>query len=110
MANKDRSEAAVAAVISVILTPFLLLWDAWVLKVLWGWFAVQTFSLPSLTLYSAMGILLLVSHISPTLWSASNQVAEDENGQMWCLLYRVSHSVIYPLFMLVVGALLHAVR
>jgi len=43
----------------VVITLVFTIWDGWVLSVLWRWFAVPIFHLPSITISTAIGIALI---------------------------------------------------
>lgn len=68
-----------------------------VLSVLWGWFAVPTFGLPSISFVPAMGISLVVSFLTHQPQSNKN----DESGKILAL------GALMPLLALGAGWIIH---
>lgn len=46
----------------LLILPFAIVWSAYVLTILWGWFAVTAFGLPVLSIAQAAGLSLLVTY------------------------------------------------
>lgn len=44
--------------------PIVAIWQGLVLKILWGWFMVPTFGLPSLDIPQALGLALVVTFLT----------------------------------------------
>lgn len=84
--------AAVAIVVSAVM-------NGYVISVLWGWFVVPLFSVPPLSVATAIGLSLavgmLVSHSSP-----SNSEKKD-TGEV--IVNLISQAVFSPLFTLFIG-------
>lgn len=70
----------------------LVLWDAFALQTLWGWFVVKQFSLPPLGMAHAIGISILVGLLTH---QAPHQ--DRETSQV------VAHGIAGPAMALLVG-------
>lgn len=47
-----------------LLMPLSIMWRGYVLSVLWGWFAVPFFGLPTLGTVQCMGVILIVTFLT----------------------------------------------
>jgi multisubunit Na+/H+ antiporter MnhB subunit len=48
----------------VVISPLLMIWNGYVLSVLWRWFMVPTFHLPTLSIPVAIGIAMVISYLT----------------------------------------------
>lgn len=75
-------DKAAIAMLGVFLgIPVLVLsviWDGYVLSVLWGWFAVPAFGLPALSVPMAIGVSLVVAAM--TNHRTGKEAKDDEAG------------------------------
>lgn len=69
------------------------LWDGYVLMVLWGWFMVPVFHLPALLLTQAIGLACVTN-------LATHQYIPSKDGDTWV---PVAHVFLAPLALLVIG-------
>lgn len=74
------------------------MWKGYVLTVLWGWFIVPTFDLPTLALAPAIGISMTVSYL--TYQYDSSKKSEDAENPF---VRAVSYSLLMPALVLGVG-------
>lgn len=72
------------------------MWRGYVLMVLWRWFMVPAFHLPSLTLTLAIGLSLIVGYLTHHTPTKDDDDSPDF-GRLVCL------ALIYPAFALLVG-------
>lgn len=68
-----------------------------VLKVLWGWFVVETFHAPELSIPVALGIALIVKYLTSS-YSATSKSSLTE---------QMVYGFIAPVFALIFGAIYH---
>lgn len=87
-------------IIYVVTTAIGAFWGGFVLTKLWFWFAVPTFHLPLLTLPNAIGLSILVGHMT----SSPDFSIRDKS---WTELFATTfvHVTITPLVALVFGAI-----
>lgn len=90
----DKSEKIVTGVFGLVLFVPLLLWSAFVLMKLWGWFLVPL-GVPRIGLVGAVGVDLIVS------LTAHQFVPERQTMQNWA--ERVARAVVIPAIILFVG-------
>jgi len=88
----------------VILEFFMLLvvssiLKGYVLSILWGWFIVPVFSLPELTVVSAIGIAIVVSYLT-------HQYNENK-GEGKSFDKRIAIIILRPFFVLLFGWVVH---
>jgi hypothetical protein len=57
----DDKEKAAAALAGIILLPLYVLYDGYIVHLLWGWFIVTTFSIKAISVLEAVGVCLVVS-------------------------------------------------
>jgi len=73
--------------------------DGWAISVLWGWFAVPLFELPSLSIAQSMGLSALVAALSPSHYPATN-----DEGDTWDKIVRaVFYAIFLPLLRVLIG-------
>jgi len=78
--------------------------NGYVLSVLWGWFIVPVFNLPTLTAVSAIGIAMVVSYLTYQY----NESDEDDNKSFGEKLAKpIAIAILRPLFALFFGWIVH---
>jgi hypothetical protein len=80
-----------------VVLPLLIIIDAYVLQILWGWFIVTTFAAPALSIPQAIGLSLVVNFLKHTV--ASHRPA-GEKKKLWPFL---GEALAYPAFALAIG-------
>lgn len=80
--------------------------NGWVLSILWRWFIVPTFNLPHLQVVPAMGIAVVVSHLTGH-GGRSNSQDDDEESLGETVVKNVFYSVITSFLALFVGWVIH---
>ncbi len=76
-----------------------------VLKVLWGWFFVTTFSMPPITIPVALGLSTTVGFLTAHYDPDAAKKPEDERMSA---LFTVAVSILTSLMTLAIGAIIHA--
>jgi len=89
-----------AFVVAIVIGAIL---DGLVLSILWGWFIVPVFNFPSLSLVPAIGLALVVSHL--TSQRADCKPKENDNGNT--ITKVVTIVLLRPLLVLLFGWILH---
>lgn len=84
---------AVAAIPFVVL---FMLYYAWPASILWGWFIAPLFSVPSLSPWQAVAVMLTLSLFRPRPWSKQ----PEGDFRMFC------YAAAIPPMSLVVGAII----
>lgn len=79
--------------------PVVITLNGWVLSILWGWFAVPTFGLPTLSIPAAVGTALTVGFITQSVTAKRD---EDETKNLVAVGLK-------PFFSLLVGYIIHRV-
>lgn len=74
-----------------------MLWSAYVLSILWGWFMTPIFGLPSLSIAAAIGVRLVISF---TTYQYSKR---DETTTPSEQLDRVIFQLVSPALVLLIG-------
>lgn len=74
--------------------------NGWVLTKLWAWFVVPVFGLPALGVATAVGLGLIVHHLTHQHINA----AKDPDAKWWVTLLEV---LLRPLIVLGLGAVVH---
>lgn len=89
---------------ALLLLPLVALLHGWVLTILWGWFVVSTLHVPSLTLFPAIGISLVLGFLIyvPTPERPDDTVRQAFTRAFGLLIGR-------PLTYLAVGWLVHEI-
>lgn len=77
--------------------------NGYVLSVLWGWFMVPIFHLPSLSLAQAIGVSIVVGML--TRKTAANGNKDEDMKKLFKEL--VIESLLYPVLVLAIGAVVH---
>jgi len=107
MNKKMSSEGCVLALVwFVLLIVFGVILEGYVIKELWGWFIVPTFSAPILNIRSAIGIALVATALQPTPETNTH----DKSEPWWSAMLEVTIKV--PVrwgFILLVGYMVYAV-
>lgn len=86
-----------AGLILLLFLPFSLLWNAFVLQLLWAWFAVPVFGVGAITLSQAVGIALI-----STLLTHQRSGVKDQDGED-ALTDAVVFTFVVPLLALGIG-------
>jgi hypothetical protein len=76
------------------------MWKGYVLTILWGWFVVPTFGLPTLALAPAIGMSLVVSFLT----HQSDATKEQEGSSSDRLAKSAALALLYPALVLGFGA------
>ncbi len=79
----------------LLFAPFCILLTGWVFKVMWGWFMVPIFSLPSLSFWQAYGLSLVAGLFNG---SAKYEKVDDDKEELFKLI--VGKFVYYIIFIL----------
>lgn len=53
-------QALIALLIWILCWPFVTMWRAYVIIVLWGWFVMPVFNIPAPSIYIAAGLLIFL--------------------------------------------------
>lgn len=69
-------EGCIAALIGLAVIPLAVMWKGFVLAKLWGWFLVDKFGLPALTIAQAIGLAIVVGMFSYIR-------AKDDEDEVW---------------------------
>ena len=90
----------VLAVIIILLTPVAMLFNGIVISILWEWFVVTQFALPSLSIPAAIGLGILINWIT-----FSNPVIEhlDDNQKETYFSSQVFTMLLMPWYFLFMG-------
>lgn len=99
MTSEDRKTKALAALGVLMGLPALIavlsIWRGFILSILWGWFVVPAFGLPALSIAFAIGVALIVGHLS----HEANVKRDDKKG----FGAVVAGAFIGPAFTLLIG-------
>lgn len=95
----NKSAAALLKLLAVLaLIPTSIFLNGYTLSVLWGWFIVPIFGLPTLGIVSAMGFALVVTYLTHQAdWT------KDENKTSGAVGRAFTVAVLKPLFGLLFG-------
>lgn len=77
-------------------------WRGYVLAVLWGWFVVPVFGLPTLSIVAAIGVSLVVGYLTHQI---SNRKSEQEGWSGF--VESACQAALYPLLALAIGWAVH---
>ena len=109
---KFLSYLVLSVLVAVLVGGALLIgivWNGFVLSTLWGWFMVPAFGLPAFGVIKAAGISLVVRYLTYQL--DTKDFTEDDGKtseeKLKKGLYTLSFAIIYPLFALGVGWVVH---
>ena len=86
-------------IITLLLIIPAAIWGGYVLSILWGWFFVPVFGLPTLSVPQAIGISLIVGFLT-----YHYQYEEDDEE---VLLKRIVGIFLVPLECLIIGWIVH---
>ena len=84
--------------LALIFVPLIYIWNGFVLQQLWGWFAVEKFALPPLSIAEAIGISLIVGFLTTHVSDAK------EKQEAWITLVA---GVINTGIVLLIGFVVH---
>lgn len=70
----------------------------WALAILWGWFVVPIFELPSLTIAEAIGISMIMSFLTHT-----TELKTDDQKTGDYIVRTVSLAIMHPIFAVLAG-------
>ena len=74
------------------------IWRGYVFSILWGWFAVPVFGLPTLSIAAAIGIAMLISFLV-----YQPQHYEDTRSDYQKIASAIGVVIFYPALVLLVG-------
>lgn len=80
------------------------LWGGYVLTILWGWFIVPTFNLPSLSLASAIGVAMVIGYL---IYRPNFNTDYDIDDWTKMIGRGFVSALIHPLFALFLGWIVH---
>jgi len=80
--------------------------NGWVLAKLWAWFLVPVFSLPGLSIPVAIGIALIISHLTHQI-NIGDFEAEQKKGMRYQVGKGIGLSIFKPLIVLGFGYMVH---
>ncbi len=83
----------------VLVTVFCAVWHGYVFNVLWGWFVVPQFGLPTMSLAMAIGIGLLINYAT---YRRHHSVDSDKKSSE-ALIDSGLWAVVFPLIALAIG-------
>jgi hypothetical protein len=87
-------------ILVLALIPLVIIFQGWVLTVLWSWFVAPTFNLPELSIAVAIGLSLVVSMFK-TYTASNKELTQNEK------LTNALATVLVPLFTLFFGWIVH---
>jgi hypothetical protein len=96
--------SCLVSILALIATPFAYIVNGWALSLLWDWFVVSTFDVPSLSIPIAIGLSIVVGYLTasaPDLDKASKPKSDWE--QVASLFMGLLYSFFHPLFALGIG-------
>jgi hypothetical protein len=79
----------------LILVPLTFLWKGFVISTLWGWFLVEHFALPALSIPIAIGMTVLATQLIPP----RVRKADAEQDQVFIVIW----GFVWPAFGLLYG-------
>jgi len=78
---------------------FSAIFNGYALSVLWGWFIVKTFSLPALTIPTAIGVAMVVSYLTVHLDTSKEDNKSAGEKLFACIIW----AIVKPSFALAMG-------
>lgn len=87
----------------VVLLIFSSIFNGYALSVLWGWFVVPTFHLPTLSLVQAIGLAMILTYL--TYQHVDAKKGDESFGEMMAKAFPLT--LIRPSFALLFGYVLH---
>lgn len=91
-------------VISLLTVPVAIILRGWVLVVLWEWFVVPLFGLPTPTIPFAIGLVLVFGMLSP--WNMNKDTDQDKMGEHYWIKGVVT-ALGTPILQLAIGWIVH---
>lgn len=76
--------------------------SGWAMSILWGWFVVPVFNVPVLSIPAAIGLALIVSHLSHQYDAASSEKRDEEETLASAIVYCLMRPIICVLIGFVV--------
>lgn len=106
MFNLERDEAnallgCVGVLIWLAAIPLSYVLNGWALSVLWGWFIVQTFDTPILSIPAAIGVAMIASYLTKD--SSLDDDAKSRKSTTERFIHALIVSVFHPLLAVGVG-------
>ena len=92
----------VTVVIGIVLSSA---WMGYVLSILWAWFISPIFHIAPITIPLAIGLSLVVRMLTNPGYEEPDE--KQKNGKQQPIKFYV-HAFLYPLFALLMGAIVHA--
>lgn len=93
----------------ILLLPLSSIWYGFVLSIMWGWFVVPAFHVAGLSIVLAIGVSMAVRMITSTPSPSGYKENEEKKKSAGLRLYESAmYSLLYPLFALAFGAIVHA--
>jgi hypothetical protein len=81
MDNKDDNVSkGIAVFFLVVMIIPSVMWQGYVLSVMWNWFVSPTFDIPNLKIAAALGMAAIFSFMSPTANCAKEDANNDSIG------------------------------
>jgi len=102
----NSQEGCAAAVISLMMFPFIIVLDGWALSLMWEWFVVGPTGWQAIGIWEAAGLMAIKPIVSYRR-SAADEKIEQEEGRLRALVNRAVSAVLATLFALSVGWVLH---
>lgn len=94
--ESDKEAHGIVGCVTLLCLPLLLIWDGFVLSILWRWFISAPFHLPEIKIAQAIGISIIVALVTAT------RQAKDED--IWWI---PAIGVIKPAGLLLIGWIVH---
>jgi len=104
--NKEAAEGCAAILLGFALLIPLSIYEGWVMMVMWGWFVAPIFNLPTLGLWSASGLALLIDWLQATYRPADAPFSKKD--PLGTFRRHASFVILMGMTTLVVGRFLHA--
>lgn len=89
------------AIVALLLLPFLVAWNGFVLTCLWSWFVVHAFNIPDISVAEACGIVLIVSWLTAhgNTRKSKDKPLEQEARSAFLALFMLGFGALINLFM-----------
>ena len=92
--------------VGILALPITSLWYGYVLSILWAWFVVPAFHVAPLSILLAIGVSIVVRMFTSSYTESNDKKDEDKAGQR--MFGSIFYALLYPLFALAFGAIIHA--
>lgn len=102
----SSQEGCAAAIISIVMLPFIIVLDGWALSLMWGWFVAPVTGWAAIGVWEAAG-LMAIKPIFSYRRSASDEKIEKEEGALHSIMSKVVTSVLATMLSLGIGWVLH---